>query len=291
MSRSTYVVPPSYLPLIGCAALFSLAIGFAGWLHKDDFSEYIALFGLFLLIVMMFLWFSKVINEVRENNLDDDKVIDASYRWSMGWFIFSEFMFFGVFFGVLFFIRVIVLPYLSGGIEEGLMTHFVLWPNFSDIWPMLVAPDPIAISGPKQAMSAWGIPVINTLILLTSGVTITLAHWGIIKNNKKQAVLFQVLTILLGVFFLFMQVHEYKEAYNDLGLTLGAGAYGNTFFMLTGFHGFHVTLGTIMLIVVLFRMLKNHFTPKRHFAFEAVAWYWHFVDVVWLGLFIFVYWL
>jgi cytochrome c oxidase subunit 3 len=291
MSRSTYVVPPSYLPLIGCAALFSLAIGFAGWLHNDEFAGYVAIFGLLLLLLMMFLWFSKVIAEVKEHNLDADKVIDASYRWSMGWFIFSEFMFFGVFFGVLFFIRVLVIPYLSGGIEEGLMTHFVLWPNFSDIWPMLTPPDPLAITGPKEAMPAWGIPVINTVILLTSGVTITVAHWGIIKKKKMQAVVFQSLTILLGILFLFMQVHEYKEAYNELGLTLGAGAYGNTFFMLTGFHGFHVTLGTIMLIVILYRMIKNHFTPKRHFAFEAVAWYWHFVDVVWLGLFIFVYWL
>jgi cytochrome c oxidase subunit III len=290
MPRTTYVVPPTYLPLIGCFALFSIALGFVGWLHQQSHANYLLVAGFSLLFVMLFLWFKTVIAEVKEHNLDSDSVIDFSYRWSMGWFIFSEVMFFGVFFGTLFFIRVLTLPYLSGGVAEGIMTHFVLWPNFHDIWPMLSNPDP-AVPAAKAAMGAWGIPAINTLILLTSGMTITVAHWGIVQNKMKQAALFQLLTILLGVVFLFLQAKEYHEAYHLMGLTLSSGAYGNTFFMLTGFHGFHVTLGTIMLIVILFRILKGHFTPENHFAFEAVAWYWHFVDVVWLGLFIFVYWL
>ena len=291
MPRTTYVVPPTYLPLIGCAALFCLAIGFVSWLHQLHYGPYLAITGFGLLLLMMFDWFRTVIHEVRAYQLDDDPVIDHSYRWSMGWFIFSEVMFFSVFFGTLFFIRVFILPYLSGAIPEGTMTHFILWPDFKNIWPLLKTPDPQAIAGPKAAMEAWGIPAFNTLVLLTSGVTITIAHWGIFKKKMTQAVLFQTLTILLGILFLYLQVQEYAEAYHHLGLTLGAGAYGNTFFMLTGFHGFHVTLGTLMLMVILYRMLKGHFTPKHHFAFEAVAWYWHFVDVVWLGLFIFVYWL
>lgn len=291
MPRSTYLVPPTYLPLIGCFALCSMAVGFASWLHQLHYGPYLGMAGFALLLFMIFDWFRTVIKEVREHHLDTDPVIDLSYRWSMGWFIVSEMMFFLVFFGTLFFIRIFVLPYLGGEIDQGIMTHLILWPDFKNIWPLLNTPDPQAISGPKAAMGAWGIPALNTLILLTSGVTITIAHWGIFKKNITQAAVFQALTIILGLFFLYLQVHEYSDAYHNLGLTLGAGAYGNTFFMLTGFHGFHVTLGTLMLMVILYRMLKGHFTPKHHFAFEAVAWYWHFVDVVWLGLFVFVYWL
>ena len=140
-------------------------------------------------------------------------------------------------------------------------------------------------------MHWMGLPLVNTIILLTSGATITWAHWGLIKNNRKQLVVGMALTVALGIAFLACQALEYHEAYTEMGLTLGSGAYGATFFMLTGFHGFHVTLGTIMLIVILLRCMKGHFTPEHHFGFEGVAWYWHFVDVVWLGLFIFVYWL
>ena len=113
----------------------------------------------------------------------------------------------------------------------------------------------------------------------------------IIKGNRLQLISGLALTVALGVIFVGLQADEYAHAYNDLGLTLNSGIYGATFFLLTGFHGFHVTMGTIMLAVILARSIKGHFTPKNHFAFEAVAWYWHFVDVVWIGLFIFVYWL
>jgi len=140
-------------------------------------------------------------------------------------------------------------------------------------------------------MAAWGIPAINTLLLLSSGVTITIAHWALKENRRGQLVLFMAFTIALGVLFIALQAFEYSHAYSELNLKLSTGAYGSTFFMLTGFHGLHVTIGAIMLLVVWLRVLRGHFTPDRHFAFEAVAWYWHFVDVVWLGLFIFVYWL
>ncbi len=140
-------------------------------------------------------------------------------------------------------------------------------------------------------MGPWGIPALNTLLLLTSGATLTWAHWGLIKNNRTLLIWGLFLTVLLGAIFLGFQAYEYIHAYSELGLTLGAGIYGATFFILTGFHGMHVTLGTIMLMVILGRCMKGHFSEHNHFAFEAVAWYWHFVDVVWLILFVFVYWL
>ena len=159
--------------------------------------------------------------------------------------------------------------------------------NFNAHWPS---------AGPGfteqfSPMAAWGIPAINTLLLLSSGVTVTIAHWALKENKRGMLNLFLFFTVLLGVLFLTLQVHEYGHAYSELNLKLTTGVYGSTFFMLTGFHGFHVTLGAIMLTVILVRCLKGHFKPDHHFAFEAVAWYWHFVDVVWLGLFIFVYWL
>jgi cytochrome c oxidase subunit 3 len=166
-------------------------------------------------------------------------------------------------------------------------TGQLLWPGFKSQWP---------VSGPGieesfTPMGAWGIPAINTLILLTSGVTVTIAHWGLKNNNRGQLNLFLFLTIALGCLFLGLQAYEYIHAYHELNLTLTTGAYGATFFMLTGFHGFHVTLGTIMLTVIWVRCLKGHFKPDHHFGFEGVSWYWHFVDVVWLLLFVLVYWL
>jgi cytochrome c oxidase subunit III len=200
----------------------------------------------------------------------------------MGWFIFSEVMFFGAFFGALYYMRIISVPDL-GGLES----QALIWPGFKPGWP---------VSGPGIAdqftpMGAMGIPAINTLILLTSGATVTWAHWGLLKNNRSQLIWGLVLTIALGLIFLSLQIYEYVHAYGELNLKLTMGAYGATFFMLTGFHGFHVTVGTLMLIVILFRSVAGHFQPEHHFGFEGVAWYWHFVDVVWLGLFIFVYWL
>ena len=184
-----------------------------------------------------------------------------------------------------------VIPWLAGDYPGQEITHYLLWPHFEWQWPLFATPDPSQFLGPKSMIPTWEIPALNTLILLTSGLTITIAHWGIIRHDRQMALIGQGLTIALGVLFLFFQAHEYIEAYTHYKLKLNSGVYGNTFFMLTGFHGLHVTLGTIMLIVIWGRIYKNHFTPKYHFAFEAVAWYWHFVDVVWLILFVFVYWM
>ena len=143
----------------------------------------------------------------------------------------------------------------------------------------------------KDYIGPWGLPAINTIILLTSGWTVTLAHWALKRHDNTWLVYWLFATVSLGFGFVFLQGYEYIHLYQDLNLRLDSGIYGSTFFMLTGFHGFHVTMGAIMLTIIMIRAAKGHFTKENHFAFEAVAWYWHFVDVVWLGLFIFVYWL
>ena len=145
------------------------------------------------------------------------------------------------------------------------------------------------MGGRFETIPAWGVPLLNTLILLTSGVTVTIAHHALRAGQRAKLVAFLGATVALGVLFVFFQAMEYGHAYSELNLTLGSGVYGSTFFMLTGFHGMHVTLGAIMLTVIFFRCLRGHFDKDHHFGFEAVAWYWHFVDVVWLGLFLFVY--
>ncbi|HEX5420614.1 MAG TPA: cytochrome c oxidase subunit 3, partial [Gammaproteobacteria bacterium] len=229
-------------------------------------------------------WFGTVILE-SEHGMFNEKV-DKSFRYGMTWFIFTEVMFFGAFFGALFYARELSVPWLAGA-GSNFFTNLLLWQGFQNTWPT-AGP---AATGVIQAMPAWGIPALNTAILLSSGVTITIAHHMLRANKRVGVMIFLAATFLLGFTFLGMQAHEYISAYTELNLRLDTGIYGTTFFMLTGFHGLHVTIGAIMLVVIWLRVLRGHFTADRHFAFEAVSWYWHFVDVVWLGLFIFVYWL
>jgi len=274
-SGSYYLPNPSPWPIITSAGLFTLALGTVLFMNNLGAGPWLMLVGAAIIIYMMFRWFGQVIGESESGAYNQQ--VDLSFRWGMSWFIFSEVMFFAAFFGALFYVRQITLPLL--GADE------LLWPGFDGVWPT---------AGPKgnpfTPMGAWGIPAINTLILLTSGATVTWAHWGLLKNSRSQLVVGLALTVALGIAFITLQAYEYVHAYKELGLTLKAGVYGATFFMLTGFHGFHVTMGTIMLFVILMRSMAGHFKPDNHFGFEAVAWYWHFVDVVWLGLFIFVYW-
>ena len=290
MHEEAHIVPPSHWPIVGCLALFCIAFGGVHWLHHSSIGPYCFGSGFLILFFMMHGWFKQVIDE-GIGGLNKDATIDLSFRWGMGWFIFSEVMFFSLFFGMLFYTREVTLPFLAGTMSESEMTHFLLWPGFQDVWPLLKTPDPALYPGPNQVVPPWGLPALNTLILLTSGVTVTVAHWGILSKKRMMAIVAQILTILLGMTFLFCQATEYMEAYTEKGLQFDSGIYGNTFFILTGFHGLHVTIGTIMLCAILFRIIRGDFTPKEHFAFEGVAWYWHFVDVVWLLLFIFVYWL
>lgn len=286
---SYYLAPPSHWPIVGSIALFCIMFGAAHWLHEVEYGPYLFFTGIGIMIFMMFGWFGQVIKD-SQHGLLDSKQMDLSFRWGMCWFIFSEVMFFGAFFGALFYIRMFSVPWL-GGEGTGAITHLLLWPNFEATWPLINTPDPSKFMGPKSVLDTWGLPALNTLILLTSGATITVAHWAVLKERRMQALIAQGATVLLGALFLVMQAHEYTIAYMEKGLTLGSGVFGTTFFMLTGFHGLHVTIGTIMLLVILIRMYKGHFDKKHHFAFEAVSWYWHFVDVVWLVLFVFVYWM
>jgi len=279
-STRYYLPAPSYWPVTGSVALLLLALGAVLLINDAGGAWLLLAAGSAVLIYMLFGWFGTVIGESEGGRYN--KQVDSSFRWAMGWFIFSEVMFFAAFFGALFYMRVLSVPWLgsSDTLEQ-------LWPSFKATWPVSGP----GIEGTFTPMGAWGIPAINTLILLSSGVTVTWAHWGLKKSNRGQLNLGLFLTIALGVLFLSLQVYEYVHAYHDLNLTLASGAYGASFFMLTGFHGFHVTLGTIMLLVIFFRSLRGHFTPEHHFGFEGVSWYWHFVDVVWLLLFVMVYWL
>jgi cytochrome c oxidase subunit 3 len=262
-------------------------VGGSSLLNGSDIGKYILFAGLAIVVFMIVGWFSTVISE-SEDGLYDSQV-DSSFRMGMIWFIFSEVMFFAAFFGALYYVRAYSLPWL-GGEGSGLATNTFLWPEYEAIWP-LTGNGPGEIGGDFKTMGAWGLPAINTAILLTSGVTLTWAHHALKEMKRMQLIIGLGLTVALGIIFMYLQALEYGHAFNDLNLNMGSGIYGSTFFMLTGFHGFHVTIGTIMLMVILGRSIYGHFNPKNHFAFEAVAWYWHFVDVVWLGLFIFVYWI
>ena len=286
-----YVPHSSPWPIIGSGALFVTAFGAANFIHQStekvaaegNFGQPIFYIGLALIAFMMFGWFGVVIRESVKGM--SSSLLDRSYRMGMAWFILSEVMFFGAFFGALFYARIISVPWLAGA-GNNLETHVLLWPDFADTWPLFMTPGGDA----TEAMGAWGLPFVNTVILVSSSVTVTFAHWALRKNQRLPLLIWLLITVALGATFLTLQAVEYIHAYDELGLNLGAGIYGSTFFMLTGFHGAHVTLGTIMLAVMWLRCFSGHFTPENHFAFEAVSWYWHFVDVIWLFLFTFVYW-
>jgi len=273
-----YFVPsPSHWPIVGSAALLTLAFGAVGSMNHLSWGLPVLAAGFAILFFMLFGWFGAVIKE-SEGRLYGNNV-DRSFRWSMSWFIFSEVMFFAAFFGALGYARMHSVPDLS------CIESKMLWPDFAGTWPT---------AGPfiKEAfspMAAWGIPAINTALLLTSGVTLTIAHHALIENKRSKLIVWLAATIALGFLFLGLQVYEYMHAYSEFNLKMTSGIFGSTFYMLTGFHGFHVTVGAIMLSVILFRAMRGHFDAQHHFAFEAAAWYWHFVDVVWLGLFVIVY--
>src|SRR6187551_3260780 len=282
-----YFVPaPSRHPASAAFGLLLIIFGASQWINGAPWGAWVLLAGFIVWAFVIQQWFRQAIGE-SEGGLYG-KRIDVSFRWSMSWFIFSEVMFFSAFFGALFYVRQITLPAL------GSLDNAILWPDFKAVWPSSGAGytgSPASIVDPFTTMGPWPIPTINTLILLSSGVTVTIAHHALIANHRARAIVFMWLTVLLGITFLSFQAYEYMHAYSELNLKLSSGAYGSTFFMLTGFHGFHVFVGMMMLLFITIRIMKGHFTPDRHFGFEGAAWYWHFVDVVWLGLYIVVYWL
>jgi cytochrome c oxidase subunit 3 len=284
--QDQYFIPdPSPWPITAMISVLLILAGGALAMNGVALGTWMVIGGLALLVIMFYGWFGAVINESMADRYNAQ--VDRSFRQGMFWFIASEVFFFLSFFGALWYIRNVAMLWLGGDGYLG-TTHELLWSQFDAVWP---SAGPEQLGGEFKPMGAWGIPAINTLILLTSGATVTWAHWGLKTHDNKTLVWGLAATIALGFFFVALQAYEYYHAYHALNLTLGSGAYGSTFYMLTGFHGFHVTMGAVMLLVILVRAMRRHFTPHNHFAFEAVAWYWHFVDVVWLGLFVFVYWL
>ena len=288
-SHGAYFIPePSRWPIVGSVALFLAFAGAAFMLNGTSPGTVIFIIGMLAVVYMFFGWFAEVIDESLKGNYNEQ--VDISFRWGMGWFILSEVMFFAAFFGALYYARIYSVPWLSGE-GTGFATNEFLWPSFEASWPMNVIPDTSKYLQYSEIVPAWGLPAINTVILLMSGVTVTFAHWALKKEQRQALCWWLFATVALGFLFVGLQAWEYAHAHHEFDLTLNSGIYGSTFYMLTGFHGFHVTMGATMLLVILIRAMKGHFTPENHFAFEGVAWYWHFVDVVWLGLFIFVYWL
>ncbi|WP_027857361.1 cytochrome c oxidase subunit 3 [Marinobacterium jannaschii] len=291
MSSEAYYVPSqSRWPILASIALFLLAYGAGSMINGLSSEEsgsggMILLAGAVLMALILIGWFGNVINESMSGLYSEQ--MDRSFRWGMSWFIFSEVMFFAAFFGTLFYVRTLAVPWLGGEGEKGVSN--MLWEGFQAQWPLMTTPDMEQFPGPQQVIDPWHLPLLNTVLLVASSFTVTVAHKALKNNSRNNIVLWLAVTVMLAGAFLFFQAAEYIEAYEELGLTLHAGIYGATFFVLTGFHGLHVTLGTFMLLVIWLRVLRGHFEPENHFGFEAVAWYWHFVDVVWIGLFLFVY--
>jgi cytochrome c oxidase subunit 3 len=253
-----YIPHGSHWPIVGSIGLLFLMVGVSNWLNGAGAGFWIMLAGIAVMVFMLVGWFGTVISE-SQGGLYNDQV-DHSFRMGMFWFIFSEVMFF----------------------------NLILWNGYEAAWP---TNGPAGVGGDFEVMGPFGLPLINTAILLTSSVTVTIAHHALIVGQRGILKTFLALTFILGFIFVILQAEEYIHAYEAMNLKLTSGIYGSTFFMLTGFHGMHVTIGAIMLLIIWLRVMKGHFTATNHFAFEAVAWYWHFVDVVWIGLYVFVYWM
>lgn len=295
---SIYYVPHNgWYPVVLAFGVMLMLTGFGSWLNAtsngEEGSWLQTITGFGIVAVVLYFWFAKVIAENQQGLANE--TLKKSYVWGMGWFIFSEVMFFAAFFGALFYARVLAVAWIGGEGAKG-FTGDYLWPEFEPTWPVVANPDPTLFTNPGESMAAPGVtswlsylPFWNTVILLSSSVTVHIAHSAIKEQNRTKLITWLGLTVLLGFIFLGLQAEEYIVAYRDMGLTLDSGIYGSTFFILTGFHGFHVTLGTVILLVQFLRALKGHFSPEDCFGFEAASWYWHFVDVVWVGLFLFVY--
>ncbi len=260
-----HLVNPSPWPIAASFALLGVTGG--GVLHMHKMAYGGAIFGVstLLLVLVAYLWWRDI---VREGMVDKahTKIVQRGLRVGMALFIASEVMFFAAFFGAYF--NASLFPVLP--LEE-------LWPALErGVWP------------PKgiQTFNAWDIPFTNTLILLLSGTTVTWAHYALLNGDRKNLIRALFVTVVLGLLFTALQAYEYHHA----AFGFKDGIYASTFYMATGFHGAHVIIGTIFLIVCLVRAVKNQFTPEAHLGFEFAAWYWHFVDVVWLFLFVSIYW-
>lgn len=276
-----YFVPgESAHPIRTSLSLLLTLLGAALWINSYTAGYWLFLLGVGSLFMSLYFWFREAIQE-SEAGLNSKRV-DSAYRWSMAWFIFSEVMFFSAFFFSLWYMREVTTPWLSN-----LDHQTLLWPDFSGVWPNR---GPAGVVPEYKTVGPFWLPTINTALLLTSGLTLTIAHHALRASKRGSAIFWLGLTVALGMAFIGCQSYEYMHAYRDLNLRFDSGAFGSIFYMLTGFHGFHVILGTVFLTVVLLRLIRGHFTAEHHFGFEGAAWYWHFVDVVWLGLYLYVYW-
>ena len=280
-----YVPESSHWPIVGAVGLLLTVVGVSSWLNGSNPAYWVFIAGLLVLVFMLIGWFGNVIGESEGGAYNAQ--VDVSFRMGMFWFIFSEVMFFAAFFGALFYSRNMAIPWL-GGSSNNFFTNLLIWPSFESTWP---TNGPANVGGDYEVMKPFGLPLINTALLMTSSITVTIAHHALLHGKRAVLKTFLAATFLLGFIFVYLQGVEYMHAYHEMNLKMTTGIYGSTFYMLTGFHGMHVTLGAIMLTIIWLRVMKGHFTPTNHFAFEAVAWYWHFVDVVWVGLYVFVYWL
>jgi cytochrome c oxidase subunit 3 len=295
---SVYFVPNNgWYPVFIALGIFLSLAGLGHWLNMlkagEEPSHLMVYVGVLILGLVLFFWFSKVIQENHAGI--PNAQVKRSFVWGMSWFIFSEVMFFAAFFGALFYARNFSVPWIGGEGDKGITGEY-LWPNFTPEWPVLKNPNPSIFPDPHESMAAPSVlqwirylPFWNTVILLSSSFTVHFAHTAVKNNNRTGVKFWLAVTVLMGVMFLVLQGTEYSHAYRELGLTLGSGIYGSTFFILTGFHGFHVTLGAFILLMQFFRALRGHFRPDDQFGLEAASWYWHFVDVVWVCLFVFVY--
>jgi cytochrome c oxidase subunit 3 len=272
-----HLVNPSIWPLVGSISGVLWAIGLVTWM-KGMFGLPAGTWWLFAvgmagILYTMFGWWSDVVRESRGG--DHTPVVSIGLRYGMILFIASEVMFFVAWFWVFFEMALFHEVRTLSALEE-VRTAWAMWP-------------PAGV----ETLDPWHLPLVNTLTLLTSGTTVTWAHHALQSGDRKGAKIALTLTILLGMMFTGIQAYEYAEIlhanmfFNEEAFA--SGLYGSSFFMATGFHGFHVLIGTLFLIVCLCRLLAGHFTPQKHFGFEAAAWYWHFVDVVWLFLFAFIY--
>lgn len=309
-SSAYYVPEQSKYPVLASIGIAIMLVGVATWLndlhaHRPG-SPAILIAGFLILACVLFNWFSTAIAE--NNKGMNSAQLKRSYRIGMQWFIFSEVMFFATFFGALFYVRQLVGPWLAGE-GVGHWTNELLWKGFSFSWPLMQTPQEAiggvanqlianngVFAGPEKHMSWPGVaeaahwlPLWNTIFLVTSSITCEFAHHALKANNRGMFKAMLGITLLLGFTFVYFQAVEYHEAYTEYGLTLHTGIYGTTFFMLTGFHGFHVCLGAFILLVMFLRAMKGHFNQDDHFGFEGASWYWHFVDVVWLFLVAVVY--
>ncbi len=273
-----HLLDPSPWPIVGSISAFVLAVGAVQFFvtHKAGASEPLWLLpGLILVLFTMIAWWSDVIKEGRQN--EHTPVVQLHFRYGMILFIASEVMFFVAWFWAYFDVALYpddAVTYARTAVTGG-------------VWPPVPSADTdvAGLGWFANTYNPWGLPLVNTLILLLSGTTVTYAHHSLLENNRKGIIRGLIATVLLGMLFTSLQVFEYMHA----GFGFSDHIYGSTFFMATGFHGFHVLVGTIFLAICLFRAWRGAFTPERHFGFEAAAWYWHFVDVVWIFLFASIY--